>query len=145
MRVNRVRFYVAEMTAYHPFTSLHDLLRYDVAFVKSVDDRPESEVESERKRIIIACPLFMTKAGSLGAKSPTTDRWQSHGVPLRESSREELQTLACSTEAFVANHDGWVTYRHPRNADGAQVYGGGLVPVSLAVFTDPKRKDTRDL
>ena len=146
MRVARVRYFMAEMVRSQPFSSLHELLRYDVGFVRSVDDQGEKTRAGCGREIIVALPIVTARDGAaLGRQAPTLDTWRSHGVPIRAATDRQRHTLAPSLAGFIAAHDRWVTYRYPRDLYGSQVYGVGLVPESLTAYTDPRRRDTYDL
>lgn len=111
----------------HGSPKLADMLRYDVAFQSTVS--PE----------YIAFPVFQTKHGNLGGNINHA-RWHSFGVYVKYISDEAGEVLS---KASQTKPDAWITYRHPRDAEGRYDYHK-LVPVSLETFCSAKDTDSID-
>lgn len=127
MKIKKISFYHVE-SKYRDKTlpDLRDMLRYDVAF------------QSRSNPDLIAFPAFQTKQGTLGG-AITVGRWDSFGVRLKPVGRNEEDILTIHS-IFP---DEWLTYRHPRSANGPYDYTK-LVAVSLATYRNAKDPDAID-
>lgn len=92
-----------------------DCLRYDRGFVCTVDPS------------LVAFPELVAGSKGVYPCGPTLGLWPS-SLGLAKPRKGFDSTSAALA---WANQDQWTTYRHPRNAEGAEDYAR-LVPVALA-------------